>query len=223
MPTPQASLAGWEQAVPLLAEGAHTALLDTVHSMRQSATIYPPGGLEFNALAQTPFDAVKVVILGQDPYHGPGQAHGLSFSVPEGVRVPPSLRNMFKEIQATVYNGEERQCSTDLTRWAQQGVLLLNAIFTVEAGKAGSHRRLGWERISDAIVSAISDQHQHVVFLLWGSFARSKAALIDTTKHLVLEAAHPSPLSAYRGFFGCNHFALANDDLVRHGVDPIKW
>lgn len=206
-----------------MAEGYHEDVLARADALRGDRTIYPPRGMEFNALRLTPFDAVRVVLLGQDPYHRPGQAHGLSFSVPEGVPAPPSLRNMFKEITASVYGGLEHPMSTDLTRWARQGVLLLNAMLTVEEGKPGSHGRLGWERLSDAIVQALSERREHLVFMLWGNFARSKASLVDASRHLVLEAAHPSPLSAYRGFFGCGHFVRANAYLREHGEPPIEW
>ncbi|NJB66916.1 uracil-DNA glycosylase [Desulfobaculum xiamenense] len=217
------NLKGWTRNVPLMAEGYHEDVLARADALRGDRTIYPPRGMEFNALRLTPFDAVRVVLLGQDPYHRPGQAHGLSFSVPEGVPAPPSLRNMFKEITASVYGGLEHPMSTDLTRWARQGVLLLNAMLTVEEGKPGSHGRLGWERLSDAIVQALSERREHLVFMLWGNFARSKASLVDASRHLVLEAAHPSPLSAYRGFFGCGHFVRANAYLREHGEPPIEW
>ena len=188
---------------------------------RNGAVIYPPGELIFNALNSTPFDTVKVVILGQDPYHGPGQAHGLCFSVRDGVAPPPSLVNIFREI------GEDLGCqppaSGDLQPWADQGVLLLNAVLTVERGQAGSHQGKGWERFTDRVVSELNRGRQGLVFLLWGSYAMKKGAVIDRDRHLVLTAPHPSPLSAYRGFFGCRHFSKANAWLEQKGLAPINW
>jgi uracil-DNA glycosylase len=175
------------------------------------------------ALEAIPFGAVRVVIVGQDPYHGDGQADGLAFSVAEEVQAPPSLRNIFREIADDIYGGDPPDLSTDLSRWAEQGVLLLNASLTVEAGKAGSHRKLGWMRLTDAIIKCLSAQRRHLVFMLWGRFAQSKVPLIDDGRHLILEAPHPSPLSAYRGFFGCGHFSRANAYLVEHGRTPITW
>lgn len=186
-----------------------------------SKVVYPAPKNVFNAFALCPFDQVKVVILGQDPYHGPDQAHGLSFSVPEGVPTPPSLQNIYKEIKADL--GIEVPASGNLERWAKQGVLLLNATLTVPAGEAGGHQGLGWEQFTDAVIKTISDQKEHVVFLLWGSFARSKGALIDSHKHLILEAPHPSPLSAHRGFLGCKHFSKANQYLAAQRSGVIKW
>ncbi len=182
---------------------------------------YPPGGRIFNAFAQTPFEEVKVVILGQDPYHEPGQAMGLCFSVPDGVVLPPSLRNIYEEIHSEF--GTPPPASGDLTRWARQGVLLLNATLTVRRGLAGSHQRRGWETFTDAAIRALATEREHLVFLLWGSYAGQKAAFIDPQRHLVLRSAHPSPLSAYRGFFGNHHFQLCNDYLVRCGQKPIEW
>lgn len=179
--------------------------------------------MEFRALELTPFDKVRVVILGQDPYHGEGQAHGLSFSVPEGVRTPPSLRNIFKELDAEFHGGEPQERSTDLTPWAEQGVLLLNAVLTVRQGKPGSHAKLGWEALTDAVIQALSEHREGLVFLLWGNYARAKAELVNQDRHLVLEAAHPSPFSAHRGFMGCGHFAEANAYLRRLGKDPVVW
>lgn len=196
-------------------------LSQSVKEAYLSSTVYPTPKNVFNAFTLCPFDQVKVVILGQDPYHGPGQAHGLSFSVPEGVRTPPSLLNIYKEIRADV--GTDVPKSGNLERWAKQGVLLLNATLTVEAGNAGSHQGLGWEQFTDAVIKTISDQKEHVVFLLWGSYARSKAPLIDQTKHLILEAPHPSPLSAHRGFLGCKHFSQANAYLENVGIERIEW
>ncbi len=184
-------------------------------------TVYPPGSLIFNAYNTTPIDQVKVVILGQDPYHNPGQAMGLSFSVPKGVTVPPSLRNIYKEIHDSV--GLPIADHGDLTGWAKQGVFLLNAMLTVEKNQPGSHKRSGWQYFTDASIKAISDQTEHTVFMLWGAFARKKAELINKERHLVLESAHPSPFSADKGFFGNNHFKKANDYLEKHGKDPIDW
>ncbi len=183
--------------------------------------IYPPGALIFNAYDSTPLEDVKVVILGQDPYHNPGQAMGLSFSVPQGTRIPPSLRNMYKELNNSL--GVSPADHGDLTKWAEQGVFLLNAMLTVERNQPGSHQRSGWQFFTDASIKAISDQRDNVVFMLWGAFARKKKVLIDPAKHLLLESAHPSPFSADRGFFGNNHFKLANEYLVSHGKAPIDW
>lgn len=197
------------------------ALVSELHSQKaQGKIIYPKGADIFKAFELCPLDKVKVVILGQDPYHGAGQAMGLSFSVPQGVQAPPSLKNIFTEIQndcGIVMSGR-----TDLTPWAEQGVLLLNAILTVEAGLAASHSRLGWESFTDAVISLINARCENVVFMLWGNFARSKATLLDSSKHLVLQAAHPSPL-ARGAFFGCRHFTKANDYLSLHGKTPIDW
>ncbi len=217
------SLRTWEVAVPLMDAGYHTDLLARVNAQRECEMIYPPKGRVLAALAMTPFDAVKVVIVGQDPYHGAGQADGLAFSVPEPVNAPPSLRNIFKEIADDVYGGKMPDDSTDLSRWARQGVLLLNASLTVRAGNAGSHRSLGWGRLTDQIIARLSERREHLVFMLWGNFAKAKAALIDTSRHLTLKAPHPSPLSAYRGFFGCGHFSKANAYLQAHGKTPIAW
>ncbi|RFF26612.1 MULTISPECIES: uracil-DNA glycosylase [unclassified Wenzhouxiangella] len=185
------------------------------------ATIYPPGSQIFNALDSTPLSKVKAVILGQDPYHGPGQAHGLCFSVQKGVRPPPSLVNIFKEIEADLgYPPPDHGC---LQAWADRGVLLLNAVLTVERGKAGAHQGKGWEQFTDAAVRAVNEQCENVVFLLWGSQAQKKGAGIDRQRHLVLKAPHPSPLSAHRGFFGCRHFSKANEWLESRGVAPIDW
>lgn len=183
--------------------------------------IYPPGPLIFNAFNTTPFDNVKVVILGQDPYHGPGQAHGLCFSVPYGVQPPPSLVNIFKEIQQDL--GLPVPNHGNLEKWAQQGVLLLNASLTVEAHQPMSHSKVGWHHFTDDVIRIISEKKEHVVFILWGSFAKTKAELIDKNKHLILTAAHPSPLSAYNGFFGCRHFSKANDWLKAKGISAIDW
>jgi uracil-DNA glycosylase len=184
--------------------------------------IYPPGSLIFNAFELTPFDKVKVVILGQDPYHGKGQAHGLSFSVMKGVKPPPSLQNIFREIASDLgiqFSGTYG----DLSHWARQGVLLLNASLTVREGEPMSHSKIGWEQFTDAVIKTVSAKKENVVFMLWGRFAQEKQALIDATKHLILKAAHPSPFSAYNGFMGCKHFSKANDYLVKNGKEPIDW
>jgi uracil-DNA glycosylase len=185
------------------------------------AVIYPPGKQIFNALNSTPFERVRVVILGQDPYHGPGQAHGLCLSVQPGIRVPPSLANIYREIQADL--GIEPQHHGYLQSWAEQGVLLLNAVLTVERGQAGSHQGKGWEIFTDAIVQLLNDEREDLVFMLWGSYAMKKGAVIDRRKHLVLKAPHPSPLSAHRGFLGCRHFSSANEYLQQKQLLPIDW
>jgi len=186
-----------------------------------SRRIYPPGKLIFNAFDHTPFENIKVVILGQDPYHGSGQAHGLCFSVPPGIKPPPSLVNIFKELKSDL--GMEIPLSGNLEAWADQGVLLLNATLTVRAGEAGSHQKQGWETFTDAVIGKISQQKSAVVFLLWGRYAQAKEDLVDGEKHLVLKAAHPSPFSAYNGFFGCRHFSKANEFLISRGIDPVDW
>lgn len=183
--------------------------------------IYPKGSEIFNAMNTTAFDDVRVVILGQDPYHGEGQAHGLSFSVRKGVPLPPSLVNIYKEIEAEYQTKMPR--TGDLTGWAEQGVLLLNATLTVQQANAGSHQNKGWESFTDAVIRAINDHHEHVVFMLWGSYAQKKGAFIDRKKHLVLTAPHPSPLSAHRGFLGCGHFRKANEYLANQGRKEIDW
>lgn len=183
--------------------------------------VYPRGDHIFNALNATPLDEVRVVIIGQDPYHGEGQAHGLCFSVQSGVALPPSLMNIYKEIVAEY--GCAMPQNGNLTRWAKQGVLLLNATLTVRAGQAGSHQNKGWEAFTDAAIRAVNDRRESVVFLLWGAYAQKKGAFIDRTRHAVLTAPHPSPLSAHRGFLGCGHFRAANEYLKRHGQEPIDW
>jgi uracil-DNA glycosylase len=183
--------------------------------------LYPPMPLIFNAFNTTPFDDVKVVILGQDPYHWENQAHGLSFSVQDGVLFPPSLKNIFKEVKADI--GKEIPKSWNLERWAKDWVLLLNAILTVRAGEPASHAKIGWEQFTDAVIKTISDKKEGIVFLLWGNFAKSKKLLIDTKKHFVLEASHPSPLGAHKGFFGCKHFSKTNDILKKLGKKEIEW
>lgn len=187
-------------------------------------TVYPPGRFIFEAFNRTPFDKVKVVILGQDPYHNPGQAHGLCFSVPPGVERPPSLVNIYKELE-NEYGTSFLDRNGDLSHWADQGVLLLNATLTVSGGAnmAGSHQGRGWERFTDAVVRTLAARRENLVYMLWGSYAQRKAYFVDRTKNLVLETAHPSPLSAYRGFFGCGHFRKANEYLQAHGREAIKW
>jgi uracil-DNA glycosylase len=183
--------------------------------------IFPPGELIFNAFDLTPFEKVKVIILGQDPYHGPKQAHGLSFSVPEGIKRPPSLVNIYKELKSDLNIDIPEH--GNLTHWAQQGVLLLNSALTVIASKPGSHQKIGWNIFSNEVINMLSSNRENLVFMLWGNFAKSKASLIDSSKHLVLNAAHPSPLSAYNGFFGCKHFSKANEYLRNKGAKEIDW
>lgn len=189
---------------------------------QNGATVYPKGADIFNALNTTPFDQVKVVILGQDPYHGAGQAHGLSFSVQRGVAVPPSLKNIYKELETDI-EGFITPSHGHLTYWAEQGVLLLNATLTVRASEAASHQNRGWEFFTDEIIKALATKREHLVFLLWGKYAQQKAALIDQKKHYVLTAAHPSPFSAYNGFFGSKHFSKANQLLIQNNLAPIDW
>lgn len=193
-----------------------------VSTERQSGkSIYPPAEQVFNAFKHTEFAEVKVVILGQDPYHGAGQANGLAFSVNPEIKIPPSLLNIYKEIAADI--GAEPPKDGDLTHWATQGVLLLNTVLTVEANQANSHRGQGWENFTDAVIQSLSHAEQHIVFLLWGKPAQQKSSLIDSSRHTILTAPHPSPLSAYRGFFGCKHFSRANKALIAHGQKPIIW
>ena len=183
--------------------------------------VFPPGQLIFNAFNLTPFDKVKIVIIGQDPYHGYGQAHGLCFSVPKGIAKPPSLQNIFKELKEDLnINPPDHG---DLTGWARQGVFLLNAILTVRENTPESHRNIGWENFTNAAIKNLSDKKEHLVFMLWGAYAQEKEKLIENTKHLILKAAHPSPFSANRGFFGCHHFSKANQYLIANSIDPIKW
>ena len=196
-------------------------LTDFVKEEYAHGPVYPPGRLIFNAFDLCPFDKVKVVIIGQDPYHEPGQAHGLCFSVNDGVPFPPSLRNIFKEISDDL--GKPVPASGDLTRWARQGVLLLNATLTVRAGQAGSHQGRGWEEFTDAVIKELNASRDGLVFILWGGYAKKKGAMIDRSRHLVLSSAHPSPLSAYNGFFGNHHFSLTNKWLAEHGESPIEW
>ena len=196
-------------------------LTDFVREEYKTGTIYPPGRLIFNAFNLCPFNQTKVVIIGQDPYHGPGQAHGLCFSVNEGIAFPPSLQNIFKEIHSDL--GKPIPTNGDLTRWANQGVLLLNATLTVRAHQAGSHQRHGWEEFTDSAIRILAEKRENLVFILWGAYAQKKGAFINRDKHLVLTSAHPSPLSAYNGFFGNKHFSRANEYLISHGITPINW
>lgn len=196
-------------------------LRDFIHSEYRNKTIYPPAKQIFNAFDSCPFESVKVVILGQDPYHEPSQAHGLSFSVLPPCPPPPSLVNIYKEIRSDI--GTLVSANGDLTDWSRQGVLLLNATLTVEAHKAGSHQNKGWETFTDSAIKALAENREHLVFMLWGSYAQRKGAFIDRSRHLVLQAPHPSPLSAYRGFFGCKHFSSANAYLISQGLSPIVW
>lgn len=196
-------------------------LTDFVRLEYQSNTIYPPGALIFNAFNLCPFEKVKAVIVGQDPYHGPGQAHGLCFSVREGVDHPPSLINIFKEIESDL--GQKPARSGNLERWASQGVLLLNATLTVRAHCAGSHQKKGWEEFTDTVINVLNKEKNNLVFFLWGAYAQKKCESIDRSKHLVLESVHPSPLSASRGFFGNKHFSRCNEYLADHGIEPINW
>ena len=212
----------WAKALsPEYKKDYYRKLFDFIGAEYGSQIIFPPGDDIFNAFHLTPLSSVKVVIIGQDPYHEPGQAHGLSFSVKPGVDIPPSLQNIYKELQ------DELGCYIPdngyLKKWAEEGVLLLNAVLTVRAHAAASHRGKGWEEFTDAAIRAVNEIDRPVVYLLWGSFARSKKAMLTNPKHLVLEAPHPSPLSAYRGFFGCGHFKKANEFLVANGVEPIDW
>lgn len=192
-----------------------------VAEKKAGKTIYPPGEAIFNAFNLTPFAKVRVVIIGQDPYHGPGQAHGLCFSVQPGVRLPPSLQNIYKEIHNEL--GIEFGSNGCLTGWAEQGVLLLNSVLTVEKGNAGAHQGKGWEKFTDKVIEIINEEHDSCVFLLWGSYAQNKGQIIDRSKHLVLESPHPSPFSAHRGFLGNGHFKQANEFLVQQGQQPIDW
>ena len=197
------------------------ALTHFVKNEYAQGVVYPPGKLIFNAFNLCPFDRVKVVIIGQDPFPGPGQAHGLCFSVNDGIAFPPSLVNIFKELKNDM--GIEKPASGNLTRWAEQGVLMLNATLTVRAHQAGSHQRQGWETFTDAVIRKLAEDREHLVFILWGGYAQRKGAFIDRNRHLVLASAHPSPLSAYNGFFGNKHFSRTNEYLIAHGEQPIVW
>ena len=213
---------GWKQALAKDFQAAYFAKIKAeLLKAKAVYTVYPPSSLIFNAFNLTPFDKLKVVILGQDPYHGPNQAMGLSFSVPKGVKIPPSLLNIFKELQSDL-GIDISTFSGDLTPWAKQGVLLLNASLSVNAAQPNSHSTFGWHMFSDAVIKTISEQKEHVVFMLWGNYARSKAILIDGTKHLILQAAHPSPL-ARGAYFGSKHFSKCNDYLSAHGIAPVQW
>lgn len=218
----------WEETVPLMRTGLHRQLRDQAYGDAAAGKkVYPPRDLVFNAMRLTPFSEVKVVILGQDPYineiKGVPEAHGLCFSVREGLPAPPSLKNIFKEIQDSIYSGQPQAFSTDLSRWAGQGVLLLNASLSVLAGNSNSHANLGWHQLTDDIIATISTQCEHVVFMLWGSFAQKKEPLIDRSRHLILKTSHPSPLSAHRGFLGSGVFIKCNDYLRKWGTEPIIW
>lgn len=196
-------------------------LTSFVRHAYQTTTCYPPARLIFNAFDSCPFDRVRVVIIGQDPYHEIGQAHGLCFSVNDGVAIPPSLENIYKELNRDL--GKPIPASGNLQHWANQGVLLLNATLTVEAHRAGSHQNKGWEELTDAAIRALNERREHIVYMLWGSYAQRKGQYIDRRRNLVLTAPHPSPLSAYRGFIGCGHFSMANNYLSQHGLQPIDW
>lgn len=198
-----------------------TKLIDYIDNEYQTEQVYPPASQIFNAFNLCPFDKVKVVIIGQDPYHEEGQAHGLCFSVDDGVKFPPSLVNIFKEIERDL--GIVKPTSGNLTRWAEQGVLLLNASLTVRAHKAGTHQKKGWETFTDKAIKQLANEKEGLVFLLWGAYAQKKCEFIDTTKHYVLKSVHPSPLSAYRGFIGNNHFSMTNNYLKEKGQEEIKW
>ncbi|MDR0546370.1 MAG: uracil-DNA glycosylase [Dysgonamonadaceae bacterium] len=212
----------WKQRLtPEFEKPYFTDLVQFVKDEYSRYTIYPKGSLIFNAFAKTPFDDVKVVILGQDPYHEPQQAHGLCFSVNDGIALPPSLQNIYKELQDDL--GITPPYSGNLERWAEQGVLLLNATLTVRAHQAGSHQNRGWEAFTDAAIHALAAGKEHLVFILWGSYAQRKGAFIDPAKHLIIKSAHPSPLSSYRGFFGSKPFSQANEYLVRNGKTAIQW
>lgn len=214
--------AGWQQVLaPQFNSAWFTTLAAKVKEEYATKLVYPPGKLMFNAFDSCPWEQTKVVILGQDPYHGPGQAHGLAFSVNDGVPLPPSLQNIYKELASDV--GKLIPTSGNLTHWGQQGVLLLNTVLTVRAHTPASHQGYGWERLTDAAIEALSQQKQHLVFLLWGSHAQKKIPLIDKSKHLILTAPHPSPLSAHRGFMGCKHFSQTNNWLKSHGLPLIEW
>ncbi|WKZ30976.1 MAG: uracil-DNA glycosylase [Candidatus Dojkabacteria bacterium] len=196
-------------------------LTNFVKSEYKTETVYPAGANIFNAFEYTPFDQVKVVVLGQDPYHGEGQAHGLSFSVPDGVKPPPSLVNIYKEIKEDL--GKDIPASGNLERWAKQGVLMLNATLTVRAKSPGSHQNQGWEQFTDAAIKALNERRKNIVYMLWGAYAQKKGEFIDREENLVLEAAHPSPFSAHNGFFGCKHFSQANKFLILNDIEPIDW
>ena len=212
----------WRERLQSEFDAPYFALLtDFVRHEYATTRVYPPGSQMFAAFDACPFDKVKVVILGQDPYHEPGQAHGLCFSVNDGVPFPPSLQNIFKEIHDDI--GTPVPMSGDLTRWANQGVLLLNATLTLRAHQAGSHQNKGWEQFTDAVIHRLAQERENLVFILWGSYAQRKGEFIDRSRHLVLQSPHPSPLSAHRGFFGNRHFSRTNEYLTAHGIEPILW
>lgn len=212
----------WRERLQSEFDAPYFALLtDFVRHEYATTRVYPPGSQMFAAFDACPFDKVKVVIIGQDPYHEPGQAHGLCFSVNDGVPFPPSLQNIFKEIHDDI--GTPVPMSGDLTRWANQGVLLLNATLTVRAHQAGSHQNKGWEQFTDAVIHRLAQERENLVFILWGSYAQRKGEFIDRSRHLVLQSPHPSPLSAHRGFFGNRHFSRTNEYLTAHGIEPILW
>lgn len=213
---------GWYQALKAEFESPYFANIKAfLIEEKKNHIVYPPSRLIFNAFNLTPFDKVKVVILGQDPYHNVGQAHGLAFSVPDGIQPPPSLQNIFKELNSDI--GMEIPQKGNLENWAKEGVLLLNASLTVRANMAASHARIGWQQFTDAAIRALSDKKEHLVFILWGNYAIAKENLIDHSKHLVLKTVHPSPLSANRGFFGCHHFSRTNQYLINNGIQPVNW
>jgi uracil-DNA glycosylase len=218
------TLASWKRSVPLFRDGYADTILEKIRALRGKTPIFPAHGQVFHAFERTAFNDVNVVILGQDPYHGEGQAHGLAFSVPVGVPAPPSLRNILKEVEADIgprKNGVLR--STDLSFWADQGVLLMNTILTVESGKALSHKNLGWETLTSEVIVELARQRENLVFMLWGAKAQEHSPSIDPNRHLILAAAHPSPLSAFRGFLGCRHFSKADSYLKKHGSKPVSW
>ncbi len=215
---------GWDAVLaPLFADPQYQAIRRFLLEEYKTQTVYPDMYDLYNCFRFTPFDEVKAVILGQDPYHEEGQAHGLCFSVPEGIPQPPSLVNIFKELKSDLGIDPPANQSGNLTKWANEGVLLLNTALTVRAHRANSHKNCGWTWFTDSVIQLISEKKEHVVFILWGANARSKKPLIDTSKHLVLECAHPSPLSAYNGFFGCKHFSKTNEYLLQNGIAPIDW
>jgi uracil-DNA glycosylase len=212
----------WKQVlIEEFSKSYFLSIKQTLLEEKSRYRIYPPGKMMFNAFNRTPFDKVSVVIIGQDPYHGPGQAHGLCFSVPKGIAQPPSLRNIFREIHSDV--GIPVPEHGNLEKWADQGVLLLNAMLSVRENSAGSHQKIGWQHFTDRVIQTISEKKTGVVFLLWGKFAQAKSEYIDTSRHYILTSAHPSPLSAHNGFFGCRHFSKTNDILVRQGKKKIDW
>lgn len=218
-----AELSDWHDALsPFYTSRSYTNLVGFLAAQRDAGKIiFPPQDKIFTAFKRTRPQDVRVVILGQDPYHGAGQAHGLSFSVPDGIKPPPSLRNIFKELERDF--GYPIPASGNLSKWADQGVLLLNATLTVEEGQAGSHQKQGWEELTDAVIAYLAQTQTHIVFMLWGAYAQKKAAMIDPSRHLILQSVHPSPLSAHRGFIGCGHFSKANSYLADHKRAPVDW